>query len=89
MRDALYRNLEGHLFKTLAYEDQKVLVLNDPKEKYRYLLEDAWDDLKIEKEEEARIERNKGFTDLEVDQKEKNRDGPSRLWLMEGSSRSH
>ena len=71
MRDALYRNLEGHLFKTLAYEDQKVLVLNDPKEKYRYLLEDAWDDLKIEKEEEARIERNKGFTDLEVDQKKK------------------
>ena len=40
--DALYRNLEGNLFKTLAYEDQKVLVLNDPKEKYRYLLEDAW-----------------------------------------------
>ena len=71
MRDALYRNLEGHLFKTLAYEDQKVLVLNDPKEKYRYLLEDAWHDLKIEKEEEARIERNKGFTELEVDQKKK------------------
>jgi hypothetical protein len=71
MRDALYRNLEGNLFKTLAYEDQKVLVLNDPKEKYRYLLEDAWHDLKIEKEEEARIERNKGFTELEIDQKKK------------------
>jgi hypothetical protein len=71
MRDVMYRNMEGYLFKTLAYEDQKVLVLNDPKEKYRYLLEDAWHDLKIEDYEKARIERNKDFTKLEIDQKKK------------------
>jgi hypothetical protein len=71
MRDVLYTNEQGHLFKTLAYEDHKILVKNDPKFKYQFLLEDIWKDLTIDGEETLRLKKNAGFTIMTQEEKEK------------------
>ena len=55
MRDIVYRNQVGDLFKTLAYEDYKVLVRNNPKVRYRFLMEEIWEDLVLDEEEEDQI----------------------------------
>ena len=71
MRDVLYTNEQGHLFKTLAYEDHKILVKNDPKFKYQFLLEDIWEDLTTDGEETLRLEKNAGFTIMTQEEKVK------------------
>jgi len=71
MRDVLYTNSQGMLFKTLAYEDHKILVRNDPEFKYRFLLEDVWSDLTVDEDEKLRMKRNKAFTDIEQEKKDK------------------
>ena len=55
MRDIVYRNQSGELFKTLAYEDYKILVRNNPKVRYRFLMEEIWQDLTIDEEENEQI----------------------------------
>ena len=55
MRDIVYRNQVGDLFKTLAYEDYKILVRNNPKVRYRFLMEEIWEDLVVDQEEEDQI----------------------------------
>jgi len=71
MRDVLYTNEQGHLFKTLAYEDHKILVKNNPRYKYQFLLEDIWKDLTIDEDETLRLKKNVSFTKLNQDEKEK------------------
>ena len=56
MRDIIFENQKGQLFKTLAYEDYKILVRNDPKVKYRYLMEDIWGDLVLDETELVQLE---------------------------------
>ncbi len=56
MRDIVYRNQRGDLFKTLAYEDQKILVRNDLHVKYRFMMEDIWSDLVLDPEEQSQVE---------------------------------
>jgi hypothetical protein len=55
MRDIIYRNQAGDLFKTLAYEDYKILVRNNPKVRYRFLMEETWQDLSLDAEEEEQV----------------------------------
>jgi len=61
MRDILYTNSQGDLFKTLAYEDHKILVQNDTKNKYRFMMEDVWEDLEVEDTEQMRIDNQPDF----------------------------
>lgn len=56
MRDIVYSNQAGQLFKTLAYEDYKILVRNNPKVKYRFLMEEIWEDLSLDENELKQIE---------------------------------
>jgi uncharacterized repeat protein (TIGR01451 family) len=56
MRDIVYSNQVGQLFKTLAYEDYKILVRNNPKVKYRFLMEDIWEDLSLDTMEQKQID---------------------------------
>lgn len=56
MRDIVYRNQRGELFKTLAYEDYKILVRNNPKVQYRFLMEEIWNDLVLDADEQYRVE---------------------------------
>ena len=61
MRDILYTNSQGNLFKTLAYEDHKILVQNDTKNKYRFMMEDVWEDLVVDDAEQMRIDNQPDF----------------------------
>jgi hypothetical protein len=61
MRDILYTNSQGDLFKTLAYEDHKILVQNDTKNKYRFMMEDVWEDLVVDDAEQMRIDNQPDF----------------------------
>jgi hypothetical protein len=63
MRDILYTNSQGDLFKTLAYEDYKILVQNDTKNKYRFMMEDVWEDLVVEDTEQMQIDNQPDFID--------------------------
>ena len=61
MRDILYTNSQGDLFKTVAYEDHKILVQNDTKNKYRFIMEDTWEDLLVEDIEQQQIDNQPDF----------------------------
>jgi hypothetical protein len=61
MRDILYTNSQGDLFKTLAYEDHKILVQNYTKNKYRFMMEDVWEDLVVDDAEQMRIDNQPDF----------------------------
>jgi uncharacterized repeat protein (TIGR01451 family) len=56
MRDVVYRNQRGDLFKTLAYEDQKILIRNNLEVQYRFLMEDIWSDLVLNEDEKFEVE---------------------------------
>ena len=78
MRDIIYKNHLGEVFKTQAYEDYKILIRNDPPTNYRLLMEKIWEDLKTDEDEENQIriinrkftvseeERNKIETDVKI-----------------------
>ena len=71
MRDVLYTNEQGHLFKTLAYEDHKILVKNNPRFRYQFLLEDVWKDLTIDEDETLRLKKNAATFTKNINQEEK------------------
>jgi|MDTC01.3.fsa_nt_gb uncharacterized repeat protein (TIGR01451 family) len=70
MRDILYTNSQGDLFKTLAYEDHKILVQNYTKNKYRFIMEDVWDDLVVEDAEQKQIDNQPDFKKFLEENKE-------------------
>jgi len=69
MRDVVYRNQVGELFKTLAYEDYKILVRNNPKVRYRFLMEEIWQDLAVDVEEVEQIKLFARQYDIDPDEK--------------------
>ena len=71
MRDVLYTNEQGHLFTTLAYEDHKILVKNNPRFRYQFLLEDVWKDLTIDEDETLRLKKNAATFTKNINQEEK------------------
>ena len=56
MRDIHYKNLDGDEFKTLAYEDHKVLIQNDKEAFYRFKMEEFWDDLHLDPPEQDELD---------------------------------
>ena len=70
MRDILYTNSQGELFKTLAYEDHKILVQNDTPSKYRFMMEDVWADLAIDDAEQQHIDNQPDFAKFLSENKE-------------------
>jgi hypothetical protein len=70
MRDILYTNSQGDLFKTVAYEDHKILVQNDTKNKYRFIMEDAWEDLVVDNAEKMQIDNQPDFKDFLAENQE-------------------
>jgi len=70
MRDILYTNSQGDLFKTVAYEDHKILVQNDTKNKYRFIMEDTWEDLVVDNAEQMQIDNQPDFKDFLAENQE-------------------